>query len=251
MAIFKKLVSLLFEESETEVLAEDELKPIDFKEKIDKKSQTLDKEKFMDEYQPAEKIRVEPEVIKPQPTPSNKESANAAQKKFVSIEIEEKKKLEKVVQPEVQPRLVKTEEPKKSYDFGPVISPIFGAKDEVKPAKKSIPIKIKKPLSQKEKNPLGTVISPYYGINELAEFENEAKEKIVAKEKVKQDMKTIELTEVEIAALDKEEETNSIPLEDLISNGAIDEETEDLMQISLFGEVTPIHEESSNYNVKE
>ena len=89
--------------------------------------------------------------------------------------------------------------------------------------------------AQRKKNPLGTIISPYYGVGELEEFEAKAQEKIEEKEKLKKE----ELPQQEVEKYDLEEEINSVPLEDMIEKTP-GEDGDDLMQISLFGESTPI-----------
>lgn len=89
--------------------------------------------------------------------------------------------------------------------------------------------------SAQRKNPLGTIISPYYGVGELEEFEAKAQEKIEEKEKLKKE----ELPQQEVEKYDLEEEINSVPLEDMIEKTP-GEDGDDLMQISLFGESTPI-----------
>ncbi|MCR0556968.1 internalin, partial [[Clostridium] innocuum] len=129
-------------------------------------------------------------------------------------------------------KTVKREE-KKEFEFSPVISPIFGSsEEESKPKTKSAaPL----PQRSKKKNPLGTIISPYYGVGELEEFEAKAQEKIEEKEKLKKE----ELPQQEVEKYDLEEEINSVPLEDMIEKTP-GEDGDDLMQISLFGESTPI-----------
>lgn len=231
MSVLKKLASLLFEETESEeVLAEDELEPIEIKEKpkpVAKKTQTYDaaQEEAFRSAKP-----VQGTVHKPQ----------EEEKKFVSIDLEEKPKVKPVekVAESVRKNYTKqvVKEEKKDFEFSPVISPIFGSKEEkAKPKKKSVAVNISRP---KKKNPLGTIISPYYGVGELEEFEAQAQEKIVEKEKIRKEGLPIDVVE----KLDLEEEMKSVPLEDLIDDRDSNEDAEDLMQISLFGESTPIRE---------
>lgn len=233
MSVLKKLASLLFEETEAEVLAEDELEPIEIKEKpkpAAKKTQDYETIQREEAYRLAKAEHHESVVSKPQ----------EEEKKFVSIDLEEKPKVkpvEKVVEP-VRKNYTKQvhKEEKKDYEFSPVISPIFGSKEEkAKPKKKSVAVNVSRP---KKKNPLGTIISPYYGVGELEEFEAQAQEKIVEKEKIRKEGLPIDVVE----KLDLEEEINSVPLEDLIDDRDIHEDAQDLMQISLFGESTPIRE---------
>ena len=229
MSVFKKLAGLLFEETDTEVLAEDELEPIEIKEKPKKTTASSVVEE--------EKTHVQMESYF-NPHAAAAREPKKEEKKFVTIDLEEKpkeKEKEAIVLSEEPLRVkkpVKREE-KKEFEFSPVISPIFGSREEEsKPKKKSAA-----PLPQraKKKNPLGTIISPYYGVGELEEFEAKAQEKIEEKEKLKKE----ELPQQEVEKYDLEEEINSVPLEDMIEK-ATGEDGDDLMQISLFGESTPI-----------
>lgn len=232
MSVFKKLASLLFEETDSEIVAEDELEPVQLKEKPKKTT----KEPEFREYEP---------YREPQQTaafPNSMSAVKEEEKKFVSIDLEEKPKVQPTVKKEVnkeptRPTHVKPlrKEEKKEFEFSPVISPIFGSKEEnVKPKKK--PVSVPKTSSRnKKKNPLGTIISPYYGIGELEEFEQQAQEKIEEKEKIRKQESPVE----ELERHDLEEEVNSMPLEDLLDE-TNEEDHDDLMQISLFGESTPI-----------
>lgn len=233
MSVLKKIASLLFEETEAEVLAEDELEPIEIKEKPKPMADemTAHETHHAESKRPVEKpVYRDTATIKPQ----------EEEKKFVSINLEEKPKVkpvEKVVEP-LRKKHVKQEykEEKREFEFSPVISPIFGSKEEsTKPKKKSVIVAMSR---TKKKNPLGTIISPYYGVGELEEFEAEAQEKIVEKEKIRKEGLPMDMIE----KLDMEEEVKSIPLEELIDETNVNEDEEDLMQISLFGESTPIKE---------
>ena len=105
---------------------------------------------------------------------------------------------------------------------------------------------MKKP---KKKNPLVTIISPYYGVSELEEFEAKAQQKIEENEKFKKE----ELPIQEIDKYEAEEEIQSVPLEEMIEHTDVTDKEEDLLQISLFGEATPIKhlDESSSDLQKE
>ena len=202
MSVFKKLAGLLFEEADAEVLAEDELEPIEIKEKPKKATASPVVEE--------EKTHVQMESY------FNPHAAAAKEPKKEEIS-----------------GWFQVNEEKKEFEFSPVISPIFGSsEEESKPKKKSAaPL----PQRSKKKNPLGTIISPYYGVGELEEFEAKAQEKIEEKEKLKKE----ELPQQEVEKYDLEEEINSVPLEDMIEKTP-GEDGDDLMQISLFGESTPI-----------
>ena len=179
MSVFKKLAGLLFEEADAEVLAEDELQPIEINEKQKKATASPVVEE--------EKTHVQMESYF-NPHAAAAKEPKKEEKKFVTIDLEEKpkeKEKEAIVLSEEPLRVkkpVKREE-KKEFEFSPVISPIFGSsEEESKPKKKSAaPL----PQRSKKKNPLGTIISPYYGVGELEEFEAKAQEKIEEKEKLK------------------------------------------------------------------
>lgn len=229
MSVFKKLAGLLFEETDAEVLAEDELEPIEIKEKPKKTTAAPIVED--------EKTHTQMESYF-NPHAAAAKEPKKEEKKFVTIDLEEKpkeKEKESIVLSEEPLRVKKPvmREEKKEFEFSPVISPIFGSsEEESKPKKKSAaPL----PQRSKKKNPLGTIISPYYGVGELEEFEAKAQEKIEEKEKLKKE----ELGQQEVEKYDLEEEINSVPLEDMIEKTP-GEDSDDLMQISLFGESTPI-----------
>lgn len=236
------MASLLFEETDSEVLVEDELEEVQFsKPKKSKAARQRDEE---DERYQEMKRKLEQEIAQKPNVMSKSEPAQEV-KKFVSIEIGEEASKEaeaprknaqnSVQRPQTREYTTHKEE-KKEYEFSPVISPIFGSKEEVKKGvkNKSVSITLPKP---KRINPLGTIISPYYGVSELEEFEAEAQEDIERKEKDKHTM----LPESETEKQEVQEDINSVSLEDLLMESPMDEE-EDLMQISLFGEETPLRE---------
>ncbi len=237
MSVFKKLASLLFEETDAEILADDELEPIEIKE-TKKQSEKMEKAKKEDEQSPLNSHKAE--------------TVNVDEKKFVTIDLEEKPKEKK--EPQVEKnheevkRVKKTRIEVKEYEFSPVISPMFGSDEEkeTKPKKKPAVSVMKRP---KKNNPLGTIISPYYGVSELEEFEAKAQQEIKENEKIK--MEEIPLQETDI--YEKEEEIQSLPLEDMIEHTDVNDKEEDLVQFSLFGEATPIKqfEESGSESQKE
>lgn len=223
MSVFKKLASLLFEETDAEVLAEDELEPIEMKEKPKKNTHAA---KDMETHDSVETY------FHPQES-ALKETKE--EKKFVAINLDEKPKEKAVVVTE-EPLRVKRptkREEKQEYEISPVISPIFGSKEEEGSVKKKSVVAVPK----KKKNPLGTIISPYYGVSELEEFEAKAQEKIEEKEKLKKE----ELPQQEVEKYDLQEEINSVPLEDMLEKRS-ESSDEDMMQISLFGDSTPIRD---------
>ena len=74
--------------------------------------------------------------------------------------------------------------------------------------------------------------------NDADEFRERLKN-LDAPEEVKEKLKKEELPQQEVEKYDLEEEINSVPLEDMIEKTP-GEDGDDLMQISLFGESTPI-----------
>ena len=225
MSVWKKIAGLLFEETETEIVAEDELEPIEIHKKAKSTPVKEEREPVYQMYEPSTPIQ-------------EKTSAVKEEKRFVPIDLEDEPKKQEapaVSKAEVPLRMKQSvREEKKEFEFTPVISPIFGSSEEpIKPKKKPATVRASKP---KKKNPLGTIISPYYGMEELEEFEQEAHQKIERDQQLREE----ELPQEEMQKLDVKEEINSLPLEDLIEHGECEGAQEDLLQISLFGESTPI-----------
>lgn len=249
MSIFKKLTSFLFEETDADIIAEDELEEVTLKTKKEKP------------------IKQEPlkETVPPKVDEAEAfHTAKPETKKFVSIDLETKKEVVKeeknIKETVVKPRSVLKKDEKKEYEFTPVISPIFGAKEETVKVtgnnQKSITIP--RAVGKRKENPLGTIISPYYGVNELEAFEEEAKKDIEEKAKSKQEdivMKEDhselkeEALQEEMLQYVEEEEEHALPLEAILAED--EKESEDLLQISLFGDSTPIKEAESNSNESE
>lgn len=241
MSVWKKIAGLLFEETDADVIAEDELEDISFPEeepvrvKYKKTTVSQNEESYHKVYEhtPVEKEEKR-ETVKEEP------------KKFVSIEItdqEPQQPSEEVSSAPVRAQRVNrvnvVREDKKDYEVTPVISPIFGSKDEHASVKSSsVSITLPKP---KKPNPLGTVISPYYGLGELEEFKAEAQENIQLKEISRQEEPALQ----EIERFEEEDDVNSLSLDDLIADNDQEEDEEDMMQISLFGDSTPLHDSDS------
>lgn len=244
MPVFKNLMSMLFGETDEEIIVEDELETIEFKEKKKPKSDPIVKE---DDPSPREK-HVEGKVIKQQ--------AQEEKKKFVSIDLEEKKiedKKKEVKESTTARPVLKKNDSSKDFEFTPVISPMFGAKEEKKKEQKNQSVKIMKRSNtvKKKPNPLGTIISPYYGVNELEEFEEEAMEEIAAKQQEQATPIETPKHDVEIEELNQMEEVENVTLDELLEDvHDTTENDEDLMQISLFGDSTPVQEVEETYKYK-
>lgn len=214
MSMIKKIVSLLFDEGEPDVYVEDELETISLDEKKDKKEEKVE---VKQETKQEVKQEVQPEEIVKQ---GNKEEIIEQKNSFTNIEITD-------LQPknEIKLNLAKREESKIEYEFQPVISPMFGSKEEDL-KKKSVSNQPKNKNIKKKTNPLGTIISPYFGVNDQEDFQVEPKEKFVVKEKI---------TETNMMTMNKndEEEKSNVPLEDIISDSNHGEDN-DLLQYSLY-----------------
>lgn len=238
MSIFKKICSLLFEETETEVVAEDELETISFKEPKKEKKEPEESRQL-----PREEVK--PRIVREE---APHQMSEEAKKKFVSIDLDEKPApvvVEKKEAPRSSAAPLKRAETK-DYEYTPVISPMFGAKEEEKKTVRKENVTILK-KSTKKPNPLGTVISPYFGLRELEEFEEEAKEGIAAKEKEKTAIVEPPKTEVELHRfeLQEEKEIHNVSLDELLADDHVSDEEDDVMQISLFGESAPVRKDDT------
>ena len=241
MSIFQKITNLLFEENDVDVIAEDELEDISLQE------EEKQKEKRLAKAAAAEK-EAKQTAANQQPQPKKQEAKledSSELKKAVRIDLKEATASKRSYS-SVSHRSTVLEE-QKEFEFTPVISPIFGASDvETDKAKKNTSVLLPK---SKKQNPLGTVISPYYGLGELEEMEEQAKEDILRKaEEIESEEDFVAFEESEKIELD-ETDLDSIPLDDLIVDNDTEEDEEDMMQISLFGDSTPI-KESDNENKK-
>ena len=171
-------------------------------------------------------------------------------KPFIGINADvEKPKEKKVVKENVRPRKENKADSGAEYEFRPVLSPIYGNMKESEKEPKDVHDAIHL-TKAKTKNPLNTVLSPMYGEYELETFENEAKATI---SKRREKELQIESAFVANDAAEAEEE-EVLTLDEMLS---VDEEEDanEPVQISLFGESTPIKEvaasEETIYQKKE
>lgn len=171
-------------------------------------------------------------------------------KPFTGINADvEKPKEKKVVKENVRPRKENKADSGAEYEFRPVLSPIYGNMKESEKEPKDVHDAIHLPKA-KTKNPLNTVLSPMYGEYELETFEKEAKATI---SKRREKELQIESAFVANDAAEAEEE-EVLTLDEMLS---VDEEEDanEPVQISLFGESTPIEEvaasEETIYQKKE
>ena len=171
-------------------------------------------------------------------------------KSFTGINADvEKPKEKRVVKENVRPRKENKADSGAEYEFRPVLSPIYGNMKESEKEPKDVHDAIHLPKA-KTKNPLNTVLSPMYGEYELETFEKEAKATI---SKRREKELQIESAFVANDAAEAEEE-EVLTLDEMLS---VDEEEDanEPVQISLFGESTPIKEvaasEETIYQKKE
>ena len=171
-------------------------------------------------------------------------------KPFTGINADvEKPKEKKVVKENVRPRKENKADSGAEYEFRPVLSPIYSNMKESEKEPKDVHDAIHLPKA-KTKNPLNTVLSPMYGEYELETFEKEAKATI---SKRREKELQIESAFVANDAAEAEEE-EVLTLDEMLS---VDEEEDanEPVQISLFGESTPIKEvaagEETIYQKKE
>lgn len=246
MSMFNNIKKFFFEEGDSDVLVDDEIKNVDFKEDV------------LREYNPVIKKEETPNLTATKPIEIKKtEPKKEETKKFISIDLDEgpKKQVEK--EPIVQRKISRMEpiknEERNDFEFTPVISPIFGAKEEVvvKTSKGSKP-SVQIHHAKKKANPLGTIISPYYGIGELEEFEAEAQMNIEKKEQLrKNEIQEKHLEKLETIKREEKEELKSISLEEILRMDTKDNDGEDLHQISLFGDTTPVKEAKATAEVED
>lgn len=197
--MFDWLKKLLFEEEEV-TIEESEIEEIDF---------TNNNRKDIADIIANREVKSEAEEIEPISFVEKEEPT-----KNFGIEVEP------IVEEKIKPARPIMTQPVKNNENKVVemnvISPMYGGSGESKPNKKTVTIDT---APKRRSDALGTIISPMYGQSELATHEKEAKMRIEEEKKpviVKDDW-------------DNEE----VKLEDILFN---EEESEDCVQFSLFGE---------------
>jgi len=192
-------------------------------------------EEYVEDEPQLEKI-VQPHVQKPQRKPVIEE---ARQEKVVAkplpkqetstIDIKvdipiKEKKIEKRLQPIER----------KDFEMPQVISPINGLKEDNVTSEKTntntVSIRPKK-----VKDPFTTVISPYYGVDELEEIATKAQTQL-ASDSIKEEVNTSLYEKVEKV----DDEVENISLDKIVSSEMEDEE--EMIQFSLFGDNAPLSE---------
>lgn len=250
MSLIKKLTSFFFEESDEDIIADDEIKDITFKHQNE--DDILD-----DLVKPVAEVKTE---TKPKETQKQEIS------KFVNIEVEKEAKETELVKEkkETKAKVIRHLDEKKEYEYTPVISPMFGLSENEKNdnAEPKHPKKVARTIKKKI-NPLGTIISPYYGLEEAENVAEEKKKNQEIENPANSDVEVVvqnedhelkindnslqeSLFSDEVMNEIKKEEAKAVPLETIISDD--EKEKENLMQISLFGESTPIEDIEASMN---
>lgn len=280
MSILKKVVNFLFEEEE-EIEEEGELEEISFHDVPEPKPRTPKEEEMRAVKPVVKKEEVQTQRVEKVEIPQSKTIVEEQPKeeiKFTNIEIpkqepvvQHKQTVKKAKANVSRTKTLHTDHAKQGFEFSPVISPIFGASEsESNRAKKlnnTVPqIRTTIPVSPK-KSPLGTIISPMYGdaerIEENKVKNSSAKDQIVKEETNIQNITTEPLPEpVMVKAtlpsdvkrtVSDEEDVVSIPLDDLLGGEDIADKTDEMLQISLFGDDVIVSKEKQedSYTIKD
>lgn len=206
------------------------LKNILFDEDVEVEEAALEEINFSGEEDFNEIIKApKPKVNEPQ----REEKVSGVEEKKPEIEIrtdfniqlkDEQPKNDKLPEVKVRSEREKraervSERASKDIEISSVISPMFGGNEE-----KTVESLTPKSPVVKKKDGLGTVISPMYGQAELSVHEQIARNAIKENEK-----------EASVLFEENDDWKDEIPLEELISK---EEENDDCVQFSLFGETS-------------
>lgn len=223
--MFKNILKFLFEEEE-EDLVEEPLEEINLASPVFEKKEEKKPMKQKPAVKPVKEEPIKHSVNQAQPIKKERErleTDSKPKKRFIDFD-----EPQRTVHHDSQGS--SRMDTKRDYEFSPVISPIFGTKEDIMEREamdqESTVVRVKK------KNPLGTIISPMYGATELEEMEDQAKEKLAKTAAQKsQDMDSVEEFMKEEPA---HKDILNMPLEDLLAEDD-DNELDDVMQFSLFG----------------
>lgn len=263
MDLLKKIKDILFEEEEEEILEEGELETIRFQTP----ASTTKKESYYEQEITPHETKNSAVLTEKKDYSEFMESQQS--KSFQTIQADGHNAreqaytpLKKTIKPnyKTQTKTVKVDPVKTEFEFTPVISPMFGSKEENKkktvsniPQNRTTNHKVSKRMS------LSTIISPMYGADE--EFDgieeeietktnnvSNAEEHVVDNNEQIEDVKinvelnmTPDVVGIENILAEEKNEINetmqmeSIPLNDLLENNDLNENEEDIYQISLFG----------------
>ena len=229
--MFKNILKFLFEEEEEDLIEEpmEEIRLTDPKPERKEETKVV-KAKVESKPKQAETIKVVEKLIQKNETVVTATLEPKQKNRFIDFDEPQKER------PMIRATSNKSES-KRDFDFAPVISPIFGTKEDIEERNSTnndmAVVRVKK------KNPLGTIISPMYGATELEAMEYEAQSLLA-----RQDTPYSE-DESDFTNPTNETEMLNMPLEDLLSKD--EEDNDDLMQFSLFGGEEAIKERNADH----
>ena len=219
MIIFDKIKKLLFTEEEIEEYVEEV-------EEVQKKPQKPVAQTPLRSQNKPERFRYLKEEEKKEWVVERKVPPKQAVVSTIDIKVDmpvTEKKIEKRLQPIER----------KDFEIPQVISPISGLKeDEIKNEKGNKVTQTTRP--KKVKDPFSTVISPYYGVDELEEQATRAQTELAGSR-----LKRVQNTTIPTFDIDmEEEEMENISLDQIVSTQ--EEEEDEMIQFSLFGDNAPL-----------
>lgn len=258
MSFIKKIVGFLFEEEE-EIEEEGQLEEVSIKETLRVKPRTYVEEDDLDRIKRAPiKESVHVESVQVQPVKQEETKEVKQETKFTSIDLSKETTAQRKAPEKKQVQRSKLEV-KQEYEFTPVISPIFGAseteKSHVKKANGATSQTRKTIPATPKKNPLGTILSPIYGVAQPEEMEEEVVEEQAKSEPVMPETQkepvTMQSAVVEEAT--EEEDVVALSLDELLQEDKAKAQGDDLLQISLFGDdvVVRTEQQDDSYTIKE
>ena len=157
-------------------------------------------------------------------------SPDTDNKPFTGINADvEKPKEKKVVKENVRPRKENKADSSAEYEFRPVLSPIYGNMKESEKEPKDVHDAIHLPKA-KTRSTLNTVLSPMYGAAQPQKNSREAE---------------AQPRHAQRSQIREEPQEEVLSLDEMLMKGRRDER-EETVQISLFGESTPVRAEKED-----
>lgn len=267
MSVFKKLVGFLFEEEE-EIEEEGNLEEVTIHDSYRPKAHSYEETAMQGRHAPTPQPQAEAKIPAANENEPVMTQRSRQEKKFMAIDAD-REEAPTAIKPMVQRKEARSEKRnvkrsdsvKKEYEFTPVISPIFGV-DEQSNTRQADPFSSRAVQTQTSvstaprRNPLGTILSPMYGATELDAFEEEAKEHFESGDGMEESDYASFTAEEEISYDDdvlEDEELIRVPLEDLLGKEDSTEQSDDLLQFSLFGddEMIRTDQNDTTYTIKE